>query len=427
MKPTRPTVSRDTRVLLTIVLVSTAIIWTLARLRFPDRDPTPNPVSPVLAQLAPRSAFDDITSAVAQVAQRVGSSIVMVDVESSDGSRASTARRTQAALRFRDDLAVTVLYDAGAGSSHAVIAGASEVARDRASRLAVVRVSSGAAAIRVARALSYPRFLIAADPGAGGVSLRPVFVGSLYAIDTPVWPERLWALPDRIDVSGGTFLFAADGAWVGLVVERDGAVALVPADAVLTMAEQLVLRGPTRPGWLGIDVEPLTSAVAAAAGATAGVTITWVDPRSPAAGQLRPGDIVERVGETPTVTLDDWEVLMARVAEGEPVALGGRRAGEPVSAQLVAAPPPGSLERPLGLTLRTIRLAGAEIVRVEPGSAAASAGLRAGDIVTLVGDVERPTAPQVTRELRTASGERPILLAITRGGSHHVMALEKTW
>jgi hypothetical protein len=430
MKPTRPTVSRDTRVLLMIVVISTAILWTLARLRFPGREPTPNPVTPVLAQLAPPSAFDDITAAVTQVAQRVRPLIVMVDVDRSDGPGVPLTRTLHAALRFRDNLAVTLLNGARAGRAHAAIAGGNEVARDRASHVAVVRLPGNAFAnpIRTARALSYPRFLIAADPGSGGMSLRPVFVGSLHPVDTPVWAEPLWALPRGIDVSGGTFLFSTDGAWVGLVVERDGAMALVPANAVLAMAEALVQEGATRPGWLGIEVAPLTAEVAAAAGSTAGVAITWIDPRSPAAGQLRPGDILERLGETPAGTLDDWEVLAARISEGESVELGVRRAGQPFNVPLAAGPPPEEpVERPLGLTLRTISGTGVEVVRVAPASAAAAAGLQAGDLITLIGDVERPTAPQATRAFNALAAQQPIILAITRGGDHHVTALERTW
>jgi S1-C subfamily serine protease len=284
-------------------------------------------------------------------------------------------------------------------------------------------------AVRTARALSYPRFLIAADPHAGAVSLRPVFIGALdqIAAPTPAWREPHWVLPDGISVTGGTFVFAADGAWVGLVIGRGGATRLVPAASVIAMADWLVKEGPTQPGWLGIEVEPLSDTVAAAAGATAGVTVTWVDPRSRAAGQLRAGDVIERVEESPVTTLEDWTALVSRLGEGEAVAIGARRAGELVEGQVVAIPPPGPITRPLGLTLRTIRRIGAEVVRVDPGSAAAAAGLRPGDVITVVGDVEQPTAPQVTRTLAAASRERPVILAFTRGSSHHVVALERNW
>ena len=71
VKSNRPSVSRDTRLLLGIVLASIALLWVLARIRFPDRVPTSNPVPPVLAQLAPPSPLDEIAESVAQLQPRL--------------------------------------------------------------------------------------------------------------------------------------------------------------------------------------------------------------------------------------------------------------------------------------------------------------------------------------------------------------------
>ena len=71
MQLNRPAVSRDTRQLLAIVLIALAVLWVFARIRFPNRAPTANPVPPVLAQLAPASAFDDMVGAMAQLEPRV--------------------------------------------------------------------------------------------------------------------------------------------------------------------------------------------------------------------------------------------------------------------------------------------------------------------------------------------------------------------
>ena len=45
MEPNRPSVSRDTRLLFAVILISVAMLWVLARIRFPDRPPTPKPGS----------------------------------------------------------------------------------------------------------------------------------------------------------------------------------------------------------------------------------------------------------------------------------------------------------------------------------------------------------------------------------------------
>ena len=48
----RPRVSRETRLLLTAGVLAVAALWLLARIRFPERPATPNPVPAVLSQLA---------------------------------------------------------------------------------------------------------------------------------------------------------------------------------------------------------------------------------------------------------------------------------------------------------------------------------------------------------------------------------------
>lgn len=52
----RSRISRDTRLLLITVCIAVAALWVLARLRFPDRPATANPIPPLLTQLAPRAA-----------------------------------------------------------------------------------------------------------------------------------------------------------------------------------------------------------------------------------------------------------------------------------------------------------------------------------------------------------------------------------
>ena len=53
--------------LLATVLLSLAALWVLARIRYPERPATPNPVPPLLTQLAPRPVFEDLASAVLQL------------------------------------------------------------------------------------------------------------------------------------------------------------------------------------------------------------------------------------------------------------------------------------------------------------------------------------------------------------------------
>jgi hypothetical protein len=440
MKPTHPTVSRDTRVLFTIVVISIATLWVLARIRFPDRLSTPNPVPPLLAQLTPPSAlarltppsFDDISAAMAELETRLQPSIVGVDVERRRGAADfRPIRTTVSALRFRDDLAVALIDVAsGADWSEPTIVGVVEVARDPASQFAVLRVPGGdapALSIWTPRRPSSPGFLIAADLSTAGASLRPTFVGSLREVVTPLWSDPIWALPDQLNLAAGTFVFTVDGVLAGLVVELEGRRALVPAATVVGIAERLARESHRRPGRLGIEVQPLSAALAAATGARAGVVITWLDPQGPGARELRVTDVVDGINGMPMPTLEHWTARVAHLTEGETVVVSVWRGGNVRDVRLTASAPTERKERPLGLTLRTVPRVGVEIVSVDTGSAALWAGLRIGDLLTVVGDIERPTAPQASRVFATASLERPITIAVTRAGTHHVFALERSW
>ena len=68
---------------------------------------------------------------------------------------------------------------------------------------------------------------------------------------------------------------------------------------------------------------------------------------------------------------------------------------------------------------------GVEVVRVEPGSAAFRAGLEAGDVITRFGEVEAPSAAQVSGVFAAAPDDRPVLAGVTRGDAHLVVALER--
>src|SRR5262249_32809876 len=145
------------------------------------------------------------------------------------------------------------------------------------------------------RRLGTARFLVSAIARHEGLALRPLFVGWLSEILSPTWGASVWALPPKTDLAAGSFVFGVDGALAGLAVEREGQSILVPADTLLAMAERLVRDEGKPRGELGIDVQPLTSAISAGAGVPSGVVVTWVDPHGPAAGRVNVTDIIEAV------------------------------------------------------------------------------------------------------------------------------------
>ena len=84
------------------------------------------------------------------------------------------------------------------------------------------------------------RYLVASDVSRAGVSLRPVFVGSLDPIASPLWSEPIWAVPGA----------HRSGVWIVPVHQQrgvggsgdahGGGLAIVPGGMVLAEADRLL-------------------------------------------------------------------------------------------------------------------------------------------------------------------------------------------
>ena len=423
--PYRPRVSRETRLLLTAGVMAVAALWLLARIRFPERPVTPNPVPSVLSQLASVPKYDDLAGEIAQLQARLQPSLLALDVPSAVGSLQTSSRT--AAIRLRDDLAVTLVPP---GSSRERWNGAPIVARDAASGLAVVRVpmpvSTSSPVPWTPRQPQQPRYFVASDVSPEGVSLRPAFVGSLDPIDSPLWSQPLWAVPERTDLAAGSFLFTNNAELAGLVIAYRRGLAIVPGGTVLAEAERLLAAPPGPPGAMGIEVQDLTPPVASVTAASVGVVVAWVDPDGASSEQLMVGDVIEAVDGRALATRQHWDVRVARLSVGETLSLRVRRRGEIREVALVAnAPGAQPASRSLGLTLRARTKIGAEVVRIERGSAADRAGLTLGDVITLVGDVSAPTPAQVLRSYTSMGQGERVIVAVTQGDAHFVTTFER--
>jgi hypothetical protein len=104
--PYRPRVSRETRLLLIAGVMSVAALWLLARIRFPERPVSPNPVPSVLSQLTSGANHDDLAGEIARLHARLQPSLVALSAPSAVVAVRPTSLRT-VAIRLRDDVAVT--------------------------------------------------------------------------------------------------------------------------------------------------------------------------------------------------------------------------------------------------------------------------------------------------------------------------------
>jgi hypothetical protein len=427
--PYRPRVSRETRLLLTTALVAVAALWVLARIRFPDLPATPNPVPPLLTQLATTPTFDGLASEVAELQSRLEPLLLALDANELVTMPELAPRGARlTALRIRDDLALAFMTPVPA-REHWVTDRV--VAADPATGFVVVRVPVdqpvSPPAAWAPRRLDRPRVLMTTDIAAARVALRPVFLGALDPVANPYWSDSIWSIPARADVTPGSFVFSTAGDLAGMVIAHAGGRAIVPAAIVVSEVERLVGRSIVPAGDPGIRVQGLTSDVAAATGATRGVVVTSVSAAGPAAGLLAIADVIESVDGQTVWTPEHWYVRVARLGSGEVLTLQVRRSGQLRDVQLRAAVATASQSdgRSLGLRMRRAPGAGTEILDVEANSAAARAGLAAGDVVTLVGDVASPTPAEVRETYGAAPEGRPVLVGVTRGGNRFVTTLTR--
>lgn len=419
--PYRPKVSRETRLLLTAAVLAIVVLWLLAQIRF-DGVPVPaSPIPAVLSQLGNTPRFDDLAGQLAKIQLRLQPTLLVVGASAGD-----PAAPRQVAIKLRDDLVVTLLP---AGTTPA-LGDATLVARDAASGLAVARIAAAATMPHplpwTAGRLEQPRYFFATGVAPTGVSLRPVFVGSLHPVDSPLSNAPLWTVPAGTSLAPGTFLFTTDGELTGLVIAHDRGVAIVPGSSLLTEADRLITSPPGFGGTIGIGVQRLTPPIAAISGAQSGVVVTSVDDDDLPADELRAGDVIEAIDGQAVPSHQHWDARVARLAPGETLVLRVRRGGELRDVKVVAAAPETPTDSgQLGLTLSGRARVGAEVVRVVRGSAAERAGLAAGDMITLVADIAAPSPAQIMRAFASASEGQPVMIAVTRGTTHFVTTVAR--
>ena len=403
----QPVISRETRRLLTTVVVAVAALWVLARIRFQERPVMSTPVPNVLAQLRPTSSYADLARLIADI--RPG--IVAAVSRSAGGSPA---------LRIREEAAVTLQPRPGDTA----------LAMDRATGLAIVRQPRGdmpGLMPWAPRLLDYPRYLVAADVTGEHVALRPVYIGGLFPVTSPLWSGEIWLLPPATPIAPGTFVFTTEGAFAGLAISHDGQPAMVPAALLYQAVERLQQQGS--PGELGITVQVLSSSLASATGAATGVVVSGIDQDGPAAGKLVATEVIEAIGGEEVHTIDHWRARATRVAAGETLTLRVRGSGGlrdvPITAVAPAPPAETDDEPVLGLRLRTIPKVGVEVLSVQPRSRGARAGMQPGDLITVAGGQPSPSSAQFTRLFGSLPEGASVVVALTRGNERRVIAIEK--
>ena len=221
----------------------------------------------------------------------------------------------------------------------------------------------------------------------------------------------------------------------------------VASNMAKLITEQIVKNGHVQRPWIGVGVQDLTPEIAAAMKVPAGTgaLVNQIASQGPAkAARLQVGDIVATVGGKPVRDAQDLlrEVLMHKVGENvrlEVVRSGKRYATDVRLASRGESPPaPLPMQRvpaqdsSLGLTLRDVSYGKApspdrkppqvaQVFRVQPGSRADLAGLRAGDVIVQADGKSMPSAGDVGTAVKDGS----VLMLVRRGQSSFYAALKR--
>jgi Do/DeqQ family serine protease len=222
----------------------------------------------------------------------------------------------------------------------------------------------------------------------------------------------------------------------------------IPANMARNVMTQLIDGGKVRRGLLGVTIQPVTAEIARSLGLQQpqGAIVSGVTSGGPAdqAG-VRRGDVITAVnGEAVkdgnalrnaiaqimpgtevrlTLVRDRREqTVTATLAELQAAGLGGRQdGGEGDAAGFGMAVESLTAERAKALGIETA--SGVLVTTVEPGSRAARAGLRPGDVIEEVDGRQVENAGTLRSALE--SGDRPALLLVHRGPATVFLTIER--
>jgi serine protease Do len=240
--------------------------------------------------------------------------------------------------------------------------------------------------------------------------------------------------------SGGP-LINMQGEVVGIntaiIASGQGIGFAIPIAMAKEIAPQLQTKGHVTRGLLGVSIQDVTPELAKSFGLREGkgALVAQVVPNGPAekAG-IEQGDVIVSFDGKPVEDSKDLPRIVAATPVGKSVTVKVMREGKEISrtvsvgemeeeaADKGKAPAPASL----GLSVQTItpKLAqemglktteGVVVTKVAPGSAAAEASLRTGDVILELDRKPIKSAEEFTRKVQQLKGKESVLLLVQRG------------
>jgi serine protease Do len=224
----------------------------------------------------------------------------------------------------------------------------------------------------------------------------------------------------------------------------------VPINIAKEILPQLKANGAVTRGWLGVSIQEVTPELASALklDVKEGALVAQTNPGGPAdkAGIQR-GDVIQSFAGKPVGKPRDLSRAVASTGVGKSVEVVVLRDGKPVTLQVAIEKQPGTPEQEargerketagaaaLGLEIGDLDdelrqqlglkdAKGVVIAGVEPGSPAADAGLRPGDLVLEVD--RKPVENAAGLEKQLAAGGDSILFLVRRGDGTLFIAVNR--
>ncbi len=247
--------------------------------------------------------------------------------------------------------------------------------------------------------------------------------------------------------SGGP-LFNFWGEVVGIntaiIATGQGIGFAIPINMGKEILPQLKEKGRVTRGWLGVGIQRVTSELAESfgLGEAKGALVSQVIKDGPAekAG-IKQGDIIQEFDGKEIEDFGDLPRIVASTPVGKDVTIKVFRNGQVISLQATVAEMEEPTEvakapssKPLGIAVQDItpeiaRSLGLEtaigvvVTAVEPGSPAAKAGIRRGDVIHEVNRKPIKDAEDFGRAIEAAKDQENILLLIRREGSNLFIAV----
>ncbi|WP_342710593.1 Do family serine endopeptidase [Bradyrhizobium sp. B124] len=254
------------------------------------------------------------------------------------------------------------------------------------------------------------------------------------------------------DVSGevmgvNTAIYSPSGGSVGIAFS-------IPAQTVKSVVAQLKDKGSVSRGWIGVQIQPVTSDIADSLGMkkAEGALVAEPQANGPAAkAGIESGDVITAVNGEPVKDARELARTIGGLAPGNAVKLNVLHKGQDKTVNLTLGQLPNNLEAKadtdnngdkgnssrgtdvpkLGLTVapaNSVAGAGKEgvvVTEVDPKSAAAERGFKEGDVILEVAGKSVGTAGEVRDAITAARNDNKnsVLMRVKSGGSSRFVAV----